>query len=438
MIDNTLINIRSGDGGNGAVSGRREKYVPRGGPDGGDGGRGGSVYAVCDENVNTLLAFRHRRKFAAGSGGNGAGALKRGPQGADAEIVMPVGTLIWDEGEAPRRLVADMTAPGQRVELARGGVGGRGNARFASPTNQFPLLAERGERGVERQLRLELKLLADVGVIGLPNAGKSSLLSVVSAARPKIADYPFTTIEPSLGVVEHRRRAFVMVDIPGLIEGAHEGVGLGHDFLRHIERARTLMHLVDGSSDHPLRDYRQINDELRLFNEALASKPQVVAINKIDITEARRRMPELAAEFAAAGAQPLFISAVTHEGVDALLDAALAQLDAAATDDADDAGADAAADAIAPRQALSDGDDLPVLRPKPRRDPIEVVKRGGVFVVRARRAARIAAMLDGGDWNARMQFLGYLRRAGVAQALEDAGVAPGDTVRFGDVDWEWR
>ena len=439
MIDNVFINISSGNGGDGAVSGRREKFVPRGGPDGGDGGNGGSVIAVCDPNINTLLAFRYKRNFPAPNGGGGASALKHGADGADIRISVPVGTQIWDADANPPQLLADLAADGQTATLARGGRGGRGNAYFASPTNQFPLLAEQGESGETLRLRLELKLLADLGIIGLPNAGKSSLLSVVSAARPKIANYPFTTLEPALGVVEHRRKTFVMVDIPGLIEGAHQGVGLGHDFLRHIERTRALVHMIDGSTPDPLDDYRKINAELRLFNADLAAKPQIVAINKTDITEVRARIPELESAFAAESVSPLFISAATHSGLDPLLDAALTAMDAApaipAPPQAQRQPDNTAADAI----DSTPTSEIPVLRPQPRRRrPAElVVKRNGAFIVQSQRAIRIVALLDD-DWNARMQFIGYLQRAGITRALEDAGVAPGDTVRFGDVEWEWQ
>ena len=473
MIDEVVIHITSGNGGDGVVSGRREKFVPRGGPDGGDGGKGGSVIAECDENVNTLLAFRYQRRFIAGNGRDGTSALKHGADGDDVHIRMPVGTQVWDADSRTPRLLADLTAPGQRVELAYGGGGGRGNSYFASSTNQYPLLAEKGEPGESLNLRLELKLLADVGIVGLPNAGKSSLLSVVSAARPKVANYPFTTLEPVLGVVEHRRQTFVMVDIPGIIEGAHDGVGLGHDFLRHVERTRVLLHMVDGSADDPLRDYRQINDELRMFNEELAAKPQVIAINKMDITEVSDIAPLLeemfAEEFglraasehrgdaargrlrgrrddAPEGAGTLhFISAVTGSGVDGLLDSVLAALESA-----DEEGRELHAisavegdhhphpNPLPSRGRGRLGSELPVLRPRPRREQALVRKRGDVFDVQARRAVRIAAMLNEDDWNARVQFLGYLQRAGVVRALEEAGVTPGDTVRFGDVEWEWE
>ena len=459
MIDNVFIYITSGNGGDGAVSGRREKFVPRGGPDGGDGGRGGSVIVECDPNINTLLAFRYKRRFAADHGGNGAGALKHGRDGDDVRISVPVGTQIWNADADPPQLLADLAVEWQRVTLARGGRGGRGNAYFASPTNQFPLLAEQGEPGESLRLRLELKLLADIGIIGLPNAGKSSLLSVVSAARPKVAAYPFTTLEPALGVVEHRLQTFVMVDIPGLIEGAHEGVGLGHDFLRHIERTRALVHMVDGSTEDPLDDYRKINAELTQFNADLAAKPQIVAVNKTDITEVRQRQPELKAAFAAEGIEALFISAVTQSNIEALLDKALialSQADAAASSPnarnapsgnarivANMDGPNAAAPDIsiayaAPAVSDMPDDALPVLRPKPRRERPVVRKRNRAFIVQAQRAVRIAALLDESDWNARVQFLGYLQRAGIVRALEEAGAVPGDTVRFGDVEWEWQ
>ena len=470
MIDDVLIHITSGNGGDGVVSGRREKFVPRGGPDGGDGGRGGSVIAECDENVNTLLAFRYQRQFTAGNGGNGASALKHGSDGDDIYIRMPVGTQVWNADSRRPSLLADLTTPGQTYELAHGGGGGRGNAYFASATNQYPLLAEKGEPGESLNLRLELKLLADVGIVGLPNAGKSSLLSVVSAARPKVANYPFTTLEPVLGMVEHRMQTFVMVDIPGIIEGAHEGVGLGHDFLRHVERTRVLVHMIDGSADDPLRDYRQINDELRMFNEQLAAKPQVVAVNKMDITEVSEIAPLLEEMFSdefgllLAGGQEAdergrlrgrrtdapegigtlhFISAVTGRGVDTMLDSVLTALDSvepagARTDFELDRHVQSQPFHLPPESNSNARSELPVLRPKPRRETTLVLRHGDVFDVQARRAVRIAALLNEHDWNARVQFLGYLQRAGVVRALEEAGVAPGDTVRFGEVEWEWE
>ena len=423
MIDEVIIHIKSGKGGNGAISGRREKYVPFGGPDGGDGGRGGDVYLQADLNVNTLLAYRYRRNFAALDGRRGEGRLKYGKDGKDITLPVPVGTQIWTDA----RLLVDLDEPGQRFLAAKGGGGGAGNAHYATPTNRFPLLAQAGEPGEELSLRLELKLLADVGIVGAPNAGKSSLLSVVSAARPKVANYPFTTLEPSLGMIDHRGETFVMVDIPGLIEGAHEGVGLGHEFLRHVERTRVLIHLVDGSLDDPVAEYLQINAELSQYAQDLSFKPQILAINKLDLTDVSVLRDDLRDAFRdASGADEVhFVSAVTHEGVDGLLDAALAAL------------RDAPDPISAPNGAEGD-EDLPILRPTPRRRrPAVYVEDDGVFVVDWPSAERMAAMVNPNDWTANVQFYNRLIRAGVVRALEEAGVTTGDTVRIGQVEWEW-
>ncbi len=379
---------------------------------------------TCDSNVNTLLAYRYKRHFTAGDGGNGSGALKHGKNGEDINLVVPVGTQVWDSEEATH--IADLATPGQSIVVVRGGKGGKGNASFATSTNQYPLLAEQGESGEELSLRLELKLLADVGVIGLPNAGKSSLLAAVSAARPKIAGYPFTTLEPVLGVVGQQDESFVMVDIPGLIEGAHEGIGLGHDFLRHVERTRVLIHMVDGSTDSPVEDYEQINEELRLYSGDLMLKPQIVVINKIDIPEVQDRLSELKSMFAEMdkGVTVFCVSAVGRQGLDPLLNKVLEVLDETK----------AAHEAI----VVSSDDTATVIRPRPRRERTKVYREGDAFVVMAPRAARIAALLDNSDWNAKIQFYGYLQRAGIVRTLEEAGVGPGDTVRFGDMEWEWE
>ncbi len=423
MIDEVIIHIKSGKGGNGAISGRREKYVPFGGPDGGDGGRGGSVYLQADLNVNTLLAYRYKRNFDAPDGRRGDGRLKSGKDGKDITLPVPVGTQVWTGA----RLLVDLDEPGQRFLAAKGGGGGAGNAHYATPTNRFPLLAQAGNPGEELSLRLELKLLADVGIVGAPNAGKSSLLSVVSAARPKVANYPFTTLEPSLGMIDHRGETFVMVDIPGLIEGAHEGVGLGHEFLRHVERTRVLIHLVDGSLDDPVAQYLQINAELSQYAQDLSRKPQILAINKLDLTDVSVLRDDLqdAFEEVATSGEVHFISAVTHEGVDGLLDAALRALQ------------DAPDPISAPRGVEAD-DGLPILRPTPRRRrPAVYVEADGVFVVDWPSAERMAIMVDPNDWTANVQFYNRLIRAGVVRALEEAGVAAGDTVRIGQVEWQW-
>jgi GTPase len=329
FVDEVEIRVSAGHGGRGATSFRREKFVPRGGPDGGDGGPGGSVYLVADPHRNTLVHFRFNPEFQAERGRGGQGAKKSGAAGAHLEIPVPIGTLVQTPvAEEPGELatLADLTAPGQRVLVAKGGRGGLGNAHFATSTNRAPRKSQPGEPGEERILRLQLKLLADVGLVGFPNAGKSTLISRVSAARPKIADYPFTTLTPHLGVVTlSDDRSFVVADVPGLIEGAHEGHGLGHQFLRHIERTKILIHLVDvsGSSGRrPVDEFETIRCELELYNRGLLDKPQFVAANKIDALDDPAHVDALA-DRALALDLPFFrISGATGAGVTALLEAA--------------------------------------------------------------------------------------------------------------------
>ena len=296
MVDRVEIYIKAGDGGDGMVSFRREKFVPFGGPDGGDGGNGGCVYIIAAGSMTTLRWFRQRRRFKAERGGNGASKKMHGKNGKDVMIRVPLGTVIFKEDGKEKVLLADLAAEGQKLMVAHGGRGGFGNTRFATPTNQAPRIAQKGEVGEEASLILDLKLIADVGIIGYPSVGKSTLLASASAARPKIADYPFTTQEPILGVVEVGNRAFVLAEIPGLIEGAHRGLGLGHDFLRHAERTRVLIHLIDGTSHSPLFDLKNVNKELALFNPMLAEKAQLVAVNKIDIPEVQDRIPDVEKE----------------------------------------------------------------------------------------------------------------------------------------------
>jgi GTP-binding protein len=320
VIDRAEIYVKAGDGGDGAVSFRKEKFVPRGGPDGGNGGHGGSVYLVGSRGLNTLLDFKYRKKWKAPDGENGQGKGKSGKSGRDLYIRVPLGTQVWcrkDDGS--EQLVADVVADGQRVLVARGGKGGFGNAHFATSTNQTPRSAEPGEPGQEARLRLELKLIADVGIVGFPNAGKSTLLSAVTRARPRIADYPFTTTEPVLGVVEMGYQSFVMADIPGIIEGAHEGRGLGLDFLRHIERTRVLIYLLDGSSEKPVADLRALEAELQSYQPLLKARPRIIAVNKIDLPEVRCRLPKLEREFEAVEDRVYFISAATGEGLGQLM-----------------------------------------------------------------------------------------------------------------------
>jgi GTP-binding protein len=320
FIDLARIHIKAGDGGNGCVAFRREKFVPKGGPSGGDGGRGGDVVLVADPDLNTLLPFRYRRRFAAGRGGHGEGSSRSGRSGEDRAISVPVGTTVYDGASGTQ--LADLTVPGQRLTVARGGRGGRGNAHFATPTRRAPRTAEPGSAGEERVIRLELRLIADVGLVGLPNAGKSSLLARISAARPKVAAYPFTTTEPVLGVVPMPAApGIVVADVPGLIEGAHRGAGLGQQFLRHITRTRLLVHVVDLAGEDPLQQLATVERELALFAPAFRTRPTIVAGNKIDLPEARARWPAFKADLEGRGMTAVPISAATGEGIPALLDA---------------------------------------------------------------------------------------------------------------------
>jgi len=324
FVDEVQIHVKAGDGGDGAVAWRREKFIPRGGPAGGDGGNGGDVVLVVDTGLSTLLDYRYVREHKARSGGKGSGSDMNGPDGEDLVLRVPAGTTVKDA--ATGELLADLKE-GDRFVLAKGGQGGLGNMNFATSTNQAPRFAEDGTPGEEKDVVLELKLLADVGIVGYPNAGKSTLISRISRARPKIADYPFTTLVPNLGVVGWRGKSFVVADIPGLIEGAHSGAGLGHQFLRHVERCRVLVHLVEGANPDPDRapkkDLDAINAELALYSKELAKKPQVIAVTKIDVPEARAAGEKLA-KLLGKRKKPVKVhpvSAVTGEGMDALLDA---------------------------------------------------------------------------------------------------------------------
>jgi GTPase len=313
FLDEAKVYIRSGDGGNGCVSFRREKFIEFGGPNGGDGGKGGDVVAQTVEGLNTLIDYRYQQHFKAKNGGAGMGKDRHGANGEDVVLKVPAGTQIYEEdGET---LLADLTEVGQRVVLARGGNGGFGNAHFKSSTNRAPRHANPGQPGEELTIRLRLKLIADAGIVGLPNAGKSTFLAAVSAAKPKIADYPFTTLHPQLGVVESDGREFVLADIPGLIEGAHEGTGLGDRFLGHVERCRALLHLVDGTVEHAGKAYKTIRAELDAYGHELAAKPEVVALNKADALTAEQLKQQTARLKRAAGKTPLVVSAATGAGV---------------------------------------------------------------------------------------------------------------------------
>jgi GTPase len=425
FFDEAKIYVRAGDGGNGVVAFRREAHVPRGGPNGGNGGRGGDVYLVADLQINTLIAFSKQIHFRAPDGNHGRGQNQTGATGEDLAIHVPVGTIAY---EAETGLIlADLTQPDQRALIARGGRGGRGNWAFKSSVNQAPRIAENGEPGEERSLRLELKLIADVGIVGVPNAGKSTLLSVVSAARPKIADYPFTTLQPNLGVVLIDNRDMVFADIPGLIEGAHTGAGLGHTFLRHIERTRVLIHLLNGISPDALGDYEAINQELALFSDALAEKPQIVVLNKMDLPDVQALWPKLARELKKLGvAEPLAISAATGEGVETLLRRAADML------------------AEMPREPLAEAEAGPLPEPErggPRvtEDKSFTIERDadGAWLVRGAYIEKIVKMTKFEYYDAVMRFQRIMEALGITEALRAKGVQDGDTVRIGSMELDW-
>lgn len=421
MFDHIQINVKAGDGGNGAISFRREKFVPRGGPDGGDGGRGGDVIIRVDPDITGLGILRRRTSYQAEDGGNGQRKKKHGKNGKDVVLKVPPGTVVRDTAqEGDEGILSDMTQIGQEVVIARGGTGGRGNVHFASAVNKAPRIAQKGQAGEERTVSLELRLIADAGIIGHPNVGKSSLLAAASAANPKIASYPFTTLEPILGVVQAGQKRFVMAEIPGLIEDAHLGRGLGHDFLRHAMRTKMFIHVIDGLSASPVEDMVQVNMELSLFDPSLAEKPQVVTVNKIDLPEVAARMKEIEAAFRKADVAVHFVSAATGEGVAGIV----AQ----------------AADMLERIEAVkAAGEEAPprVFRPRPRTARVSVSKEGDTFIVTSPPLERIAAMADLTDAEVRRELRAQLDRMGVTRALAKAGVKAGDKVRCGQFEWEW-
>ena len=419
FYDEAKINVRSGDGGDGMISFRQEKFVRLGGPNGGDGGRGGDVIFVASTHMNSLLNFQHQKHHRAGNGVHGTVQNMTGAGGQDLRIEAPVGTII--RNAATGDVLADLTQPGQEVVILSGGRGGRGNIHFANSRQQAPRVAERGEPGQELWLALELKLIADVGIVGVPNAGKSTLLSVVSAARPKIGDYPFTTLQPNLGVVAlDDYETMVLADIPGLIEGASAGVGLGHDFLRHVERTRVLIHLLDGMAVDPLQDWKMINDELALYNPALAAKPQLVVLNKFDLPDVKELEPLLREAISEAGQPFMSISAVTGEGVRPMLYEVKKMLDAQPVD-------------TAPTAA-----EPVVIRPRIEERAFTISREDGhVWRVRGKEIERIVSMTYFEFDDALMRFQTVLEKMGITAALTQAGVKVGDTVYIGDMELEW-
>ncbi len=432
LYDHTKIFVKAGDGGDGSMHFRREKFAPFGGPDGGDGGRGGSVYFEATTNMNTLIDFRYRHTFKAENGEPGIRQKMHGAKGEDIVLKVPCGTIIRDAESL--QVIADLIDPGQRVMVARGGRGGLGNTHFATSTHQSPKESQKGEPGQENWLTLELRLIADIGLVGYPNAGKSTLLSVVTAAHPKIADYPFTTLAPNLGVVEVGQvrqgdgYSFVLADIPGLIEGAAQGVGLGHEFLRHVRRTRLLIHMLDGAAPErdPWQDFQAINNELLQYDEQLASRPQIVVLNKMDLPDAQERWPELKAQAEAAGYPVFAISAAAQQGTRELMQYASKRLLEIQQEEAERAAA----------QSSIDMQQGPVLRPEPE-DAFTVSKEGDIYVVRGKRVERTVGMTNQDSEESMDRLQVTLAKMGVTRALEEAGVKPGDTVRFGKIELYW-
>ena len=432
FYDRAKIFAKAGDGGSGSAHFRREKFAPFGGPDGGDGGRGGSIYLVTDPGMNTLVDYHYHPHHKAGTGGNGGGQQMHGAKGEDLTLRVPPGTIVRDAESG--EVVADLTEPEQRVMVARGGRGGLGNVHFATSTNQAPRESQRGEPGEELTLELELKLIADVGLVGYPNAGKSTLLSVVSNARPKIASYPFTTLVPNLGVVvvgDPTRGddfSFVLADIPGLIEGAAQGVGLGHEFLRHVERTRLLLHLVDGANveTDPWEEFQAINRELAEYSAELATRPQLIVLTKMDLPEARERWETLRAQAEAAGIPALAISAATREGVQTLINTAAQRLRDLRVEDAER------------RASLATNVSAtgPVLRPEPE-DAYTIEEAEDGYRVRGKRIERMASMSNPDSEESLARLESNLRKLGVFKALEEAGVQPGDIIHFGKTELIW-
>ncbi len=432
LVDQARIHVQAGDGGNGSASFRREKFVPKGGPDGGDGGRGGDVILVVVENLNTLLPFQYVQRYKAENGGAGGGRQRSGKKGQSEIIKVPAGTVVFldETGEQ----IADLTEPGEELVIARGGKGGLGNVHFKSSTRQAPRLAELGAPGEERWLRLELRLIADVGLVGLPNAGKSTLLAAATRAKPKIADYPFTTLSPNLGVVEIGGRggqAFAMADIPGLIEGAAGGAGLGHEFLRHVRRTKVLVHVLDASGGlegrDPLTDFRTINAELEAFDPAMRDKPMLVALNKVDLVEARDNLDRLRETLSDEGFQLFEISAATGEGVPELTNRIAAELREIQ---------------VAEDEARKRAKEQPKRRVYTIGNVDERawdVQRTGEdsFLVTGVGIERFTAMTNFDLWEAAERFQRVLEGSGISAELKRQGIQQGDTVTIGSHEMDW-
>ncbi len=416
FVDQAKIYAKGGDGGNGIVAFRREKYVPMGGPAGGDGGRGGNVIFHADEGLRTLMDFKYRRHFKAERGAHGQGKNMHGAWGEDLRIKVPVGTVIRDDDND--EVIADLTVNGQEAVVARGGKGGRGNSRFVSSINKAPSYSENGEPGEERWIRLELKLLADVGLVGFPNAGKSTLIARISAARPKIADYPFTTLVPNLGVVQTRNHdSFVVADIPGLIEGAHQGAGLGHDFLRHVERTRVLLFILDAAQTEGrdvLEDYRILQAELGLHNPELLKRPFIVVANKMDIPGAAENAARLRE---ALGLEISLISGVSGQGVDELLDKTYQLLCS-----------------IPPEIIIG---EAPVVRRYQSVEPFVIKIVDGIYEVSGYRIEKLFNITNFNSDEGLLRFQQTVKKMGLEDALREKGIKEGDTVRIKEMEFDF-
>ena len=417
FVDQVRITAKAGNGGNGSASFHREKYVQNGGPDGGDGGRGGDVVFLADENMHTLLDFRFHSKYTAENGGDGMGGMRSGKRGADLTVKVPVGTVIREAESG--RILADMDQPGEAKVLLRGGRGGWGNNHFATPTRQAPNFAKPGMKTEIMTLRLELKTIADVGLVGYPNVGKSSILSAVTSAKPRVGNYHFTTITPNLGIVRRYGQDIVLADIPGLIEGAADGAGLGHDFLRHVERTRLLLHVVDiaGSEGRdPLDDFDQINTELSRYGE-LGEKPQILVCNKMDLPGAEENLRRIRALAEGMGIACFPVSAATRQGFDALLDETARQLE------------------TLPPILHYEAEEAPL--PEQPQEPYRVIFDGAVYEVTGPAMEYLIESVNFDDAESMRWFHQTLRREGVIDALRAAGAGEGSTVRIGEMEFDF-
>ena len=425
FTDYVKIYVTAGKGGNGAISFRHEKYVAAGGPDGGDGGKGGNVYFKVDKDANTLIEFRYKKKFKAQNGENGQGARKYGKSGDDLYIKVPIGTVIKDANT--NEVLADLSEPEEEALILKGGRGGLGNSHFATPTRQAPRFAQDGEPGEEKELILELKLLADVGLIGFPNVGKSTFLSVVSSATPKIANYHFTTIDPNLGVVKSKYGdSFVIADIPGIIEGASEGAGLGIQFLRHIERTRLLLHFIDVSGSegrNPVDDYNKINDELKKYSEKLAKRKQIIVASKSDLIQDDDKNFNELKKIAEKNSQPIFkISAVTGDGVEELMNYVSKTLK------------------TLPKENLIEitNEHEKVYKLDDKEESYTITKEGKIFVVTGEKVDRILRKVNITDNESLYYLHKKLDEIGLNQELKKRGIKDGDTVKIGNYEMEWE